>query len=204
MMNTNDIVKRSGLLNYYSGCDMFPTYRIAISKEFDTRQFYDAYSYAVIMACREYFNITYNDLIRLYELCFGKGSAHFRDFDFKFIYTSDFMPDFTSINAKKIADMMDGINYDITDKVSLAADVHKRIVSLHPFRNGNGRMARLCMNSTLLRFGYHPLFVTQDWRHEYCSSQDIDRKFSGNTFNALIKLKVIENERLHRRMEIGI
>lgn len=38
--------------------------------------------------------------------------------------------------------------------VLLAADMHERLVSIHPFLDGNGRTARLVMNLILLRNGY--------------------------------------------------
>ena len=38
--------------------------------------------------------------------------------------------------------------------VLLAAEMHERLVSIHPFIDGNGRTARLVMNLILLRNGY--------------------------------------------------
>ncbi len=38
--------------------------------------------------------------------------------------------------------------------VILAAEMHERLVSIHPFIDGNGRTARLVMNLVLLRNGY--------------------------------------------------
>lgn len=38
--------------------------------------------------------------------------------------------------------------------VILAAEMHERLVSIHPFVDGNGRTARLIMNLILLRYGY--------------------------------------------------
>jgi Fic family protein len=38
--------------------------------------------------------------------------------------------------------------------VILAAEVHERLVSIHPFIDGNGRTARLAMNLVLLNSGY--------------------------------------------------
>ena len=36
----------------------------------------------------------------------------------------------------------------------LAAEMHERLVSIHPFVDGNGRTARLVMNLILLQNGY--------------------------------------------------
>jgi len=38
--------------------------------------------------------------------------------------------------------------------VILAAEMHERLVSIHPFIDGNGRTSRLIMNLLLLKSGY--------------------------------------------------
>lgn len=38
--------------------------------------------------------------------------------------------------------------------VLLAAETHERLVTIHPFVDGNGRTARLLMNLILLQHGY--------------------------------------------------
>jgi Fic family protein len=43
---------------------------------------------------------------------------------------------------------------DALHPVILAADMHERLVSIHPFIDGNGRTSRLVMNLILLRNGY--------------------------------------------------
>jgi Fic family protein len=37
---------------------------------------------------------------------------------------------------------------------SLAAEMHERLVTIHPFIDGNGRTSRLVMNLVLLQHGY--------------------------------------------------
>jgi Fic family protein len=51
----------------------------------------------------------------------------------------------------------------ILHPVELAAEIHYRLVTIHPFQDGNGRTARLLMNLHLLKTGY-PIAVvkTQD------------------------------------------
>jgi hypothetical protein len=41
----------------------------------------------------------------------------------------------------------------------LAAQAHYRLVSIHPFVDGNGRTARLLMNLLLMQKGYPPAFI---------------------------------------------
>jgi Fic family protein len=57
-------------------------------------------------------------------------------------------------------DLMDGyfefyeLNKRTIHPVLLAAEMHERLVSIHPFIDGNGRTARLVMNLILLQNGY--------------------------------------------------
>ena len=60
----------------------------------------------------------------------------------------------------------------ITDRkqkhpVEFAAQLHKRFVFIHPFEDGNGRVARLIMNLALLQDGYMLAVVPPVVRHEY-------------------------------------
>lgn len=52
----------------------------------------------------------------------------------------------------------------------LAAEAHYRLVSIHPFVDGNGRTARLLMNWLLLQAGYPPAIVRLEDRQRYLSS----------------------------------
>ena len=54
-----------------------------------------------------------------------------------------------------------------------AATVHYRFVRIHPFDDGNGRMARLLMNLILIRHGYTVAIVQSDDRERYL--QELER-----------------------------
>jgi len=53
--------------------------------------------------------------------------------------------------------------------VEFAARLHKRFVFIHPFKDGNGRVARLLMNLALLQDGYLPAIVPPILRMDYVS-----------------------------------
>jgi Fic family protein len=49
----------------------------------------------------------------------------------------------------------------------LAATFHLRFVSIHPFDDGNGRMARLLTNLILMQAGYAPVIINTNSKAEY-------------------------------------
>jgi Fic family protein len=54
--------------------------------------------------------------------------------------------------------------------VILAAELHKRFVFIHPFVDGNGRLARLLMNLSLMRNEYNIAIIPAVTRSEYVAS----------------------------------
>lgn len=56
--------------------------------------------------------------------------------------------------------------------VEFAARVHQKFVYVHPFVDGNGRVARLLMNLVLLRAGWTPAVIPPICRHEYIATLD--------------------------------
>ncbi|HEY9621553.1 MAG TPA: Fic family protein [Crinalium sp.] len=71
--------------------------------------------------------------------------------------------------------------------VLYAAEAHHRFVTIHPFRDGNGRTGRLLMNLLLLRTGYPIAIISNENRQRYIEAlvqgQQSD---SWETFYALI------------------
>lgn len=53
-----------------------------------------------------------------------------------------------------------------------AAWLHHRFTQIHPFQDGNGRIARALASLTFLRNGWFPLVITNDMRDEYISASE--------------------------------
>ena len=53
--------------------------------------------------------------------------------------------------------------------VEFAAELHRRFVFIHPFKDGNGRVARLLMNLALIQEGYLPAVIPPVLRMDYIS-----------------------------------
>lgn len=76
----------------------------------------------------------------------------------------------------KLQEFCDWINAQRAKKMSLAEryifsfEAHCRLVTIHPWADGNGRMARLIMNHIQFEFGLIPTKVLKDDRGDYISA----------------------------------
>ncbi len=78
--------------------------------------------------------------------------------------------------------------------IEFAALVHQKFVFIHPFIDGNGRLARLLMNLALLRAGWSISIIPPILRHEYISSLEKAHE-DIYPFIEFIKGRVIETQR---------
>ncbi|MBW1790157.1 MAG: Fic family protein, partial [Deltaproteobacteria bacterium] len=56
------------------------------------------------------------------------------------------------------------------DTLMAYARLHVSFVSIHPFWDGNGRMARLIANVPVIRAGFPPIIIPKERRQEYIES----------------------------------
>ncbi len=77
-------------------------------------------------------------------------------------------------------------NYGILDAIIYAAAAHTWFVSIHPFIDGNGRVARLIMNLFLMRYGYPIAIITKEDRLRYYDALEISQSSDLSPFIALV------------------
>ncbi|MBU6141426.1 MAG: Fic family protein [Proteobacteria bacterium] len=54
--------------------------------------------------------------------------------------------------------------------IILAAEFHYRFILIHPFDDGNGRVARVLMNFILMKFGFPPVIIKTEDKENYFSA----------------------------------
>lgn len=74
-----------------------------------------------------------------------------------------------------------------------AAVAHTWFVYIHPFIDGNGRVARLLMNVMLMRFGYPIAIITKEDRLRYYDALELSQTSDLSAFIALVAESVHES-----------
>lgn len=83
--------------------------------------------------------------------------------------------------------------------VELAAQVHKDFVFIHPFVDGNGRVARLLANLVLIQTGHLLVIIPPVLRAEYISSLEKAHTDDAD-FQQFIAERVLETQRDYLRL----
>lgn len=80
-------------------------------------------------------------------------------------------PDWTEVrnNMKWFMSDFEAKKSDL-NSIELAAFVHAEFVRIHPFQDGNGRIARLLLNFMLMKAGYQPVIIEAKDRPVYYES----------------------------------
>ena len=106
----------------------------------------------------------------------------------------------------KVPQMMKDIVQKIADirekehPVAAAAKAHLEFVFVHPFVDGNGRVARLIMNLVLIQSGYNIVLISPVRRAEYISSIEGAHKDDADLIK-LVCSSVIETQKDYLRMQ---
>jgi Fic family protein len=78
--------------------------------------------------------------------------------------------------------------------VVLAAEMHERLVTIHPFIDGNGRTSRLMMNLILLQYGFPLAIIGGDYEGRiayYDALEKVQTEHDKTSFIELIAIKVL-------------
>ena len=103
------------------------------------------------------------------------------------------------VSTSEIFDKMDEINtlvtnlknsineYNISDYIKIVSDIHYRLTVLHPFNDGNGRIARAFMNWLLRIKGLPPVYFDSSNKKEYLEAlNEIDKGGNSSRLELII------------------
>ncbi|BFM44684.1 hypothetical protein CFS9_33250 [Flavobacterium sp. CFS9] len=95
------------------------------------------------------------------------------------------------------------INKNKLHPVILAAEMHERLVTIHPFIDGNGRTSRLVMNLILMQKGYLIANIKGDYENRMQYYQSLETaQTTKNKEDFLFFIARIEKESLERYISI--
>ncbi|WP_343637693.1 Fic family protein [Fluviicola sp.] len=87
--------------------------------------------------------------------------------------------------------------------IVLAAEMHERLVTIHPFIDGNGRTSRLIMNMILLQHGFVIANIKGDNTSRYSYYEALDEVQTSGNKDAFIRFVAeIEKQSLERYLSI--
>ncbi len=101
-------------------------------------------------------------------------------------------------NSAKVPSLMDEmlawLHTAPLDATRIAVEAHYRLVTIHPFVDGNGRVARLLLNVLLMQSGYPPIIVDNTLRKEYLTALEMAQT-EGNkeTYEAFMYRRIIDS-----------
>ena len=83
--------------------------------------------------------------------------------------------------------------------VVIAAILHYQFVAIHPFDDGNGRMARILMNLVLMQYGFPPVVIQTEERDKYFAALIKADAGEVDEFVTFIAEKLIASQQLYLR-----
>jgi Fic family protein len=119
--------------------------------------------------------ISSHDILAIHDLILkgidDSNAGHYRNVAVRISGSAVVMP-----NPYKVPQLMDefqtwlNTKYEEMHPIAFASEVHYRLVTIHPFADGNGRTSRLLMNLILMMFGYPPSIILKRDRLDYIGS----------------------------------
>ncbi len=152
-----------------------------------------AYDYMLETARGGALQFSEDHILRLHALFYGgvdpEQAGKYRDIQV-FISGTGYVPP----PPEEVPEAMTKLMVELTlaeermHPVELAAYAHRRLVDIHPFRDGNGRTARLLMNLILVNKGYCIVSIPPVLRHDYIVALQQAQRSENPSDAAFVKL----------------
>jgi Fic family protein len=130
--------------------------------------------------------LTRGDILDIHSLVLQKindtSAGRYREVDVELAGIDFELPNHLQV-PNLMEDFLAWLTGDNSDHpVKVAADAHLKLVTIHPFIDGNGRTARLLMNLLLMQEGYPPALVRKEDRNDYIDSIGLAQQMNDSDF----------------------
>lgn len=134
----------------------------------------EAFDYIQTLINKKRQELTAKDILDIHNILLSKiddaNKGRFRNVAVRLRGSETILP-----NPLKVPELMEKfikwLQSDNSDHtVKIAIDTHLKLVSIHPFVDGNGRTARLLMNLLLMQAGFPPAIIRKEDRSVYINS----------------------------------
>ena len=95
------------------------------------------------------------------------------------VYVGEFVPPEASEISHLMDEFIGWLNSDLAFElhpIELAALAHYKLVTIHPFFDGNGRTSRLLMNLILMQVGFPPVIIPKEAKYKYYEALETANK----------------------------
>lgn len=133
-----------------------------------------AFDFIQTLVSKKRQEITARDILDIHSIILNKiddtNKGRYRNVAVRLRGSETILP-----NALKVPELMEEFitwlqSNNSDHPIKIAADAHFKLVSIHPFVDGNGRTARLLMNLLLIQEGYPPAIIRKEDRSMYINS----------------------------------
>lgn len=133
-----------------------------------------AFDYIQTLVSKKRQELTAKDILNIHSIILDKiddiNKGRYRNVAVRLRGSETILP-----NPLKVPELMDEfikwLQSDSSDNpIKIAIDAHFKLVSIHPFVDGNGRTARLFLNLLLMQAGYPPAIIRKEDRSIYINS----------------------------------
>jgi len=149
--------------------------------------------------------ITERDILKLHKLFYYRidqaNAGHYRKQNVVVTGTDFVFPPPSELKQKMAAFADEIVSLRATlHPIEYAAQLHNRLVTIHPFVDGNGRTARLLMNLALLQHGYPVTIIPPVLRSDYLAAVRHGNDGNHTPFVTLLSNMVWESQRDYLRL----
>ena len=166
--------------------DAVSSYTGSLRTLFEIRNLKTAWNWVLDRACGEPFSFDVPCLLEVHQLLTSgtydqrRWDAGERPGSFKL---GDYVVGARAVgeDADDVPALVEGLLAEVSEAVgpgssgsalTVAAYLHAELARIHPFADGNGRVARLMMNLALMRLGHPPVVVFEEDRLAYYGALD--------------------------------